>query len=622
MQVLVDGIPVNLDKRNVLGSGGEGTVYKAKVKNQTVALKVYEKPSKARAEKLLAFDTLPRKFTDRIISPEILAYGQSGMVVGFTMPLISGAFTEIAGFSNKKFRTSFRISPKDVAKVFLDGIPTLTNIHSQGFVVGDLNDLNVLTQAEKMLWWDVDSWQFGKFPCPVATETYIDPMLYGVDLSVKPVFVPGNDWYSYAVMLFKSLLMVHPYGGTHKTFLGLPERAVRKITVLDFGVTYPVIGISPDILTDDMHNIFESYFKKGSRSIFPESKLREYVDSLRQCTKCGSHFPSTRGTCPVCSAKMVILIQKPVLSSKDMEVVEIIRVDGQILYLKIFGDEVRVLADIKGKINLVTKKSNLPAYSKELFSAIQGAKFEMDSENLYVNKPGEEDVLVYRIKDNKLLGKISTRTFTPTRKSVFRANANSLYRIDGAELKCGKIDGNGMEEVVLRRVMEDQTWFWVDQNSFEPYVFGLFQVVRQQVYWMIKDGSFYDVNIPTLETGEILKEVSAKFSSQGVFLLRTTQKNGKDYIRQEMVDSSGRVTYSNTTPVSAHPNPEVHGQAYATGIVLHPTDRGVMQEKITSGETKIFPATRGYVDGGDTLFRFGNSILAQKQDRVIQITLK
>lgn len=622
MQVLIDGIPVILDKRMVLGSGGEGTVYKAKVGGRTAALKVYEKPTENRAAKLLAFKSFSHKFNDRIIAPEFLAYNQSGLVVGFTMPVMTGVFTEMAKLSNKKYRTSYGITTRDVAVIFLDGIPTLANVHSQGFVIGDLNDLNVLTQAQKMLWWDVDSWQFGKFPCPVATETFIDPALYGIDLSLKPVFTSGNDWYSFAVMLFKSLLLVHPYGGTHKTLNGIAQRATRKMTVFDPSVTYPVIAISPDVLTDDMHNVFDAYFTKGLRKPFPENTLRDYLDCLRQCTACGTYFPINRGTCPVCSAKMMVLIQRPISSSKNIEVIELIRVNGQILYTRIVGDEVRVLANENGKIVLYTKKPNLPVSRKEFFIDVPGAKFEMTDNNLFVNHPGSSDILVFDLTNAKLLGKLTTEVFAQNRKATFRASDEYLFRLDAGELKFGKFQNGSFEEQVLRRVMEDQTWFWVDHNSESPYVFGLFQVVRQQVYWIIKDGKFFDVAIPQLGTDEILLEISAKFSSQGVCLLRKTQASGKNYLRQEMVDASGRVIFTNKIEEASHPNPSVHGQAYATGLLLHPTDKGVMQEKVTSGETKVFPATDGYIDNGDTLFRFGGSIIAAKQDRVLQITLK
>jgi hypothetical protein len=626
MQVFIGNDAVTLDKRTFKGAGGEGAVHKVRAKSGMVGVKVYEKPTRERADKLVAFMRHSHKFTDRIIGPQELVYNSSGMVIGFTMPFVEGDFAEVKKLASRNFRKSYRINSKDVALIFLDGHPTLENIiHKQGFAVGDLSDVNEITIDRKMYFWDVDAWQFDRFPCPVATRDFVDPALYGVDFSLRPVFTPGNDWYSYAVMFFKSLLLVHPYGGTHTNVDNQLERAVRKITVFDRNVTYPTIGIHPDILTDDMLNAFNGYFAKGSRGIFPKRVMEDYLDSLRECTSCGAYFPGNRGNCPVCSARMMVVIQKPSASSRDMDIIEIIRVGGDILAAAQVGDSIKLVVNEKGTIVLYSKdlrNSALPYSKKNLLKDVPGAKFEIGSEYVFVNYPGTDEIFIYSGETAKLLGKIGTSVFAANRRAIFRATNEHLFRIEDDELRVGTLRGGSLEEKTMRKVVDDQTWFWADPNAETPYVFGLFQVLKQQMFWMVKDNRYYDVQVPALEMGETVADLSVRFSSQGVYLLRKTQQGGIDYIRREMVDSSGKVTFSDRIEESKHVSPEIHGLAYSTGQALHATDNGVLHENIKTGATKLFDSTKGYVDGNDSLLRYGPSILAVKQDRVLMITPK
>lgn len=622
-QVIVEGKDLTLNRRQVLGSGGEGTVYKVAVKGETVALKVYETPTKARAEKLLAFERLSPKFTDRVVAPGLIAFNPSGLAVGFTMPLLPRGFEELASLSNKRYRASYKVTTKDVVETFLDALPTLANeVHKQGFVVGDYNDLNILFAGSKVYFIDVDSWQFGKFPCPVATENFLDPMLYGVDLSKKPAFSPGNDWYSFAVMLFKSLLLVHPFGGTHKTLNRILARAQRKVTVFSPEVIYPGVALSPDILTDELAHAFDKYFTKNFREAFPKGVLEDYLSTLTKCKNCGSYFPAIRGVCPVCSAKFVVVIAKPIISGKTITAIELLRVNGQILFVQTFGDEVKVLAAEGGKIFFYNKKPNLVASRKELFREVKGARYEMTDEHLFVNTPGSASVLAYALTDGKLLGKVPTGIFAGNRKAVFKASENHFFRIDGVNLVYGEMWSGVLNEKPLRRVMEDQTWFWIDRNSETPSVFGVFQVIRQQLFWMVKEGNFFDVFVPELEKAESLIDISVKMSSKGVYILRRTQLAGKEYLRQELVDEGGKVTFSNRMPLAGHPFPNLHGQAYSNGVVLHPTDTGIVQEEVSTGKTKTFAETQGVAHEGDNLIRLGGSILVVKSDRIIELSAK
>lgn len=623
MQVDLAGEIVTPDKRSVLGSGGEGTVFKVLYRGRYGALKIYENPTRERSQKLQAYETLSPKFPDRVIAPEVMARSTRGMIIGFFMPILTGSFEELSSLSSRKYRTSFGITTRHVAQTFLDGIPTLNAVHKQGFIVGDLNDRNELRgDSNKMLWIDVDSYQFGGYPCPVATETFLDPALYGIDLSLRPVFTEGNDWYSFAVMLFKSLLLVHPYGGTHKTVDGLMKRATKRITVFDPGVTYPVIGISPDLLSDDLHVVFEDYFRKGVRNPFPERSLRDYLDSLIECKSCGTNYPSTKGNCPVCSAKTLVVIQAPRVTTKGVEVIELLRVNGQILFTRVVGDEVRVIALEGKKVVYYSKRPGLTQGRRELFDNIPGARFEMSQAELFVNLPGSLDILVINLADGRILGKIQTEEFVPMRRAIFRASDEYIYRLSGGRLMQGRLMTGRMEEKVIRQVMDDQTWFWVDTASEAQSIFGFFQVLRQQMFWMVRSGSHFDVEIPQLEPTENVIDISAKFSSRGVYLIRKTKDGGKVYIRRDLVDEEGKVIFTSRMEETGHPNPSAHGQAYGTGVVLHPTDGGVMQEEVVSGRTKIFDGTKGFVDSGDILFRLGQSLVVAKSDHVLQITMK
>lgn len=623
MDVLVDRKTIPLRQKDLLGMGAEGTVFKVKVGGKDVALKIYDQPTKERSDKLKAFMALSPNLGSQIIAPEALAYDANGAVaVGFTMPLFPPGAKEIAHLKNTKHRARFHLSTLDVCETFLDGILTQSLIHQKGFVVGDESDLNVLRAKNKMLWIDVDSWQFGKYSCPTYTENFLDPNIYGTGYKNAQTFNSGSDWYAFTVMLFSSLLLVHPYGGTHKKYDRLPERAKRKITVFDPSVTYPKVALHPDVLSDDMADTFDRYFTKNFRGDFPKATLENYLSTLTKCRSCGDYFPANRRTCPICSAKTIVVVTRPKVSGKTFSITEVLRVNGEVIHALEVNETIYVLAEEKGKIVLYTKKGKASPTKVVLFDEIVGARYEMTEEHVFVNSPLSNDVLIYETKSAKLLGKIDTRAFTGNGKAVFKTTKNSLFRISKANnLVFGGFENGKYVETSLRSVSENQTWFWVDPNVSHPYVFGFFQVLRQQMFWLIIGDKFFDIDIAKLEHGEVVTDMSVKFSSKGIYLLRKTQTHGVEYLRQELVDTNGSVTFSNRQEATSHPYP-IHGQAYFSGFIFHPTDKGIVQEEITTGQTKILADTTNVVDGRDTLIRTENTVLIVKKDRVLEINKK
>lgn len=623
MDVEIDGKRLWLDQRQVVGTGGEGTVFLVPFDGQQVAVKIYHAPTSQRQEKLQAFLTRQWKLPlNKIALPlQIVHNTPRGEIIGFTMPYMGAGFEEIARLANKKHRTAFLISTKDVVSIFLNGAETLAAIHQNGLVIGDFSDQNVLYKDGMMLWIDVDAWQFSHYPCPVGTEDFLAPELYGVDLSLKPAFKSEHDWYAFAVHLFRSLLLAHPYGGTHKRIPVLTQRAQQKIFVLNPAVIYPKIAYAPDLLSDDLLDMFDRIFAKGWRGKFPVDVLNRYYDSLVECSSCKMYYTRSRQMCPLCNAKTLVIISPPVVSATGVQVTELLRTKGKIVFCKVQGQTVYVVAYEDGNAILYSKKWGVPPRRMELFKEIPGARYDVVGDALVINLPQTTQLLFVDISGEKpkALFQGETALFAGTRRAVFRTSQTHIFYILNNALMFATVEDGALSGRALRTVMEKQTWFTAasETDDGKPTVFGYFQVFRQQMYWLIRDLALYDVILSPLNPQETMLDLSVHFSSQGALIRRQTQEQGIDYLRTEMIDNSGKVVYASPRIKRVdHPCPALHGQAYSTGVLLHATDQGIVQEKVEQGVFRTFSATVDLVQEGDTLERYQAGLLVVGEDRV------
>ncbi len=627
MEVVINNNMIRLNQSQVLGAGGEGTVFRAKVGTDVLAVKVYHQPDSIREAKLRAFLAkgwqLP---TSRVALPLDLVFDARGRnVIGLTMPFLGKGFEELASLSNRKYRAAYLVNSKNVADIFLDGGATLTQAHQNGLVIGDFNDLNGLFRGIEMLLIDVDAWQFDQFACPVATESFLAPELYNIDLSLRPVFKPEYDWYSFAVMLFKSLLLVHPFGGTHKGLRQLTARAAQRITVFDPGVTYPRIALSPDVLNDDLAEAFHKVFALGKRKAFPLDTLRAYAAELTECPSCHTFYPQSRQICPVCNQKTLIVIQQPIGVSKGVTAAEFLRVDGNIIYYKLEGTRLTVVAYEHGKAMLY-RKIGTSLRKMELFNEIPGAKYEILGDTLIVNVPGQNELLLVDVSGDSIkpITKGETEIFAVNRRAMFRSSNQYLFHIINGNLMYAEVENGQLLERLLRPVMNQQTWFAVrDETMSKPTACGFFQVLNQQMFWLVWEGAIYDdLPLAELEASESLLDVLVRFSSQGALIRRLTQLAGVNYLRTEMVDTNGKVVVSSArVKQEDHPAGELHGQAYSTGKLLHATDEGILSEDVNTGGVKKFETTSQYVSQGDSLLSYQGGLLVVKDASVIQLTL-
>ncbi len=625
MEVLVNGQRLRLSQKDVIGVGGEGTVYK----HASLAIKIWHQLDQNRSSKLEAF--LAKHWTlplDRVAAPIHLVYDSTGQkILGPAMPFLGQGFEEVTSLANKKYRASFLVNNKMVANIFLDGGSTIKTIHPNGLVMGDSNDLNALFRNQEMLFIDVDAWQFDHFPCPVATEQFLVPELYGINLSLKPVFKPEYDWYSYAVMLFKSLLLTHPYGGIHKDYKQLTTRAARRITVFDSGVTYPKIAFTPDILNDDLLDAFDKIFSKGQRGMFPLETLKAYTDSLVECKSCNTYYPNSKRSCPVCSAATLIIISRPTTVTKGITVTEFIKTNGPIVFHKLIGTTIYLIAYESGKAVLYCKRGSGPVTRNELFNEMPGARYEVVGDILVVNPPGKTQLLLLDTTTNPLqpIAKSETSLFTVNRRPIFRASSRFIFRIVSDSLLYGEMVDGRFVEYTLRQVIDQLTWFNVKTDDFSdrPTAFGFFQMLEKQLYWLVWEGRIYDnLSLSPLDPGESLLDLTVRYSSQSIFIRRLTQHLGVNYLRTEILDPQGQVTYSpSRLPAEDHPAAGLHGLAYSTGKLLHATDDGVLQEDVQSGNSKTFTTTKGHVQEGDALYSYKGGLLVVKDNLVTHLVL-
>lgn len=621
MDVVLDGKRVRLDNRAVLGTGGEATV----VQHDRWAVKVYHDPNQARAGKLQDLVALPHRLSDAVVVPEVLVYStdrRHPQIIGFAMRVLDPAYTEIAHLSHKRFRAANNITAPDVAALFTGGHGTLTALHDAGFVVGDLNDLNVLFKGHLMAFIDVDSYQFGAHSCLVATESFVDPALYGQDLSRGVAFRPENDWYSYAVLLFKSLLLVHPYGGVHRTVKTLTARARQKMTVFAQDVKYPKIALHPDILSDDLLQVFERYFAAGWRGEFPLGVLQAYAGELVACDHCGAFYPRARSHCPSCTTKTPASVPEHRVVIDGCTVEVLVKTGGQIVFSKVVGNVVYVVAHEGGKAVLYMAASGKPPRRLSLFNQIAAARYDsLDGYLVVAPDPTQETLMVINVGGESPKGVLQTTTqLFGDSAPVFGATRSALYRLVGGYLMRGEIRDGELLERALTSVMEKQTWLRVAPG--DDLTVGYFRTFRTRQYFLIGGGMRYEIEPVPLQTGESLKEIEVLFGKHGALIVRYTRQAGIDYVRLDEVNRAGEVVFSQRRKCDAsqlYDSPS--GQAYAGGVVLHATDNGIVQEQLASGAQRTFAATEPYVAAGDRLAPYQNGVVVVKDDRVSFLTL-
>lgn len=610
-QVVIDGKKIKLDNRDVIGMGGEATVFKYNGQ----ALKLYRAPDNTRDKKLRALIPRAASLPNTVIAPQNIVLDNRGrQALGFTMRLLDTGYVEVRQLSSKKHRAMTGLTTRDVARIFIHAAQTLNVIHNSGMIVGDFNDLNVMYRGDEVVYIDVDSFQFDNHPCMVGTEAFLDPLLYNLNLAAHPHFTTDNDWYSFAVLLFKSLLLTHPYGGVHPAITLLPYRAQQRISVFHPDVQYPRIAYPPEVLSDDLAQVFEHWFSQGKRGVFPAQILMDYALTLMECPSCHEIYPAHRSRCPHCSAVI------PTAALPEANVRTIFTTPGDFVAWHITSAGGRFIAHEQGKAMLYVLEGETIRKKMKLFDAMPQANYAFMGDLLVVStEPDSADLLIVDISGEKIAAVLKTTTGRfGNGERVFGGGGDALYRLANGYLMRGQWRYGQLLEQAVMAITENQTWLRVSPDG--DNVFGYFRVLNTYTYWLLHRQNRVDLKLSTLAADEFVIETAVQFTDYGITVLRLTQQQGVEQVRVDEVDYSGRTYHSFITKEVEQFTP-LDAPAAGKHLLLLATDSGIVREMVNTRAKTTFLQSEKVVQQGNRLFPYQQGLLMLDSSRALYVTV-
>jgi len=576
MKVNLRGNTIDLSACKDIGKGGEAIVYKYRGE----AIKIYhpmnkqlsvqgkqkwKDANKLRIEKLKNFpDSLP----DNVIIPQALVYDSSGQIVGYTMRFIDGVFP-IRSLGKSEFRKTFDV--KNIIPILLHLLKTVQAIHKEKVIIGDLNDLNELAKLGETYFIDTESMQFGPYPCIVASEMYLDPCLYGKNYSSVPMFTKETDYYALAVMIFRSLLMVHPYGGIHPDYTTVMRRAENRVSIFDPKVVVKNNTWPYGVLPDELLNYFSQIFDKGERNLI-DSNLLEAV-RWTHCTKCG--MTHARTICPGCAApgavKEVITVHGNCSRSRIFKTI------GRILTAKLQGNK---LVYLYTEGNSIRRERDVEVMAHKPNHEMQ---FAFKGKNTLVGMGS----VVAEIKDGKVIQRY--RTDKLGLWPVFDANFSDVFTVSGISLAKN-------DQEIVGSILPGQTWFKVGPT----FGLGFYRVGKKFVYFLfdaVNRGINDEVDLP--QFGGKIIDADCIFSDHYALFSVSREEGGKIINSIHMIDKKGKVVaLKEAEEGSERSLNNIRGKAIGGKTILTATNEGLVLLAPENGllvEAKHFPDTEPFV---------------------------
>jgi TPR repeat protein/serine/threonine protein kinase len=279
----------------LVGSGGEADVYRLDSHPQFVVKKYHagRVPPVEKLQLMLknppADPTLKQNHVSIAWITDLL-YDQKEQICGYVMPEISEGRLLFNSYNPSLRRKHFPgFSWKHLHRTARNLSSAIAAIHSRGYVIGDLNESNILVQADTLITIiDTDSFQVrdssGKcFRCPVGKAEYTAPEIQRACLSE----IDRNEYhdrFSMGIILFLLLMEgSHPFRGKGEP-AELHERIRKNLFPYsrsgDFSQA-PAISLPFSALYKDLQELFRRCFIDGVKSPEKRPSALEWVSALK-----------------------------------------------------------------------------------------------------------------------------------------------------------------------------------------------------------------------------------------------------------------------------------------------------------------------------------------------------
>lgn len=195
-----------LELRELIASGGEGSVYET---NTKFVAKIYkeDKVTTRRKEKVLLM-TKKELECGGISFPVIPLFNSHSEFIGYLMKkavgeeLRTSIFCPIPKFKEK--HPDWK--REDLVQLCITILKKIDYLHSKNIIMGDINPGNILVKSPTEVFFvDTDSYQIEDLPCPVGQCNYTAPEIQGKEYN-SFLRTMGNENFAIATLLFQILL--------------------------------------------------------------------------------------------------------------------------------------------------------------------------------------------------------------------------------------------------------------------------------------------------------------------------------------------------------------------------------------------------------------------------------